>query len=497
MVNFKFLTFKVINFVLNNKMDGLVFDYISDEENKKNKKNFKSRKKNDESNDEFKINNESDESEESNEEFKINNESDESEESEESEESDEGFKVDESNIKLKECPCKNNSLRKQEMSGGNDIGEVNTSNLTNENEVNTSNLTNENEVKFVDGSRDIIARVGKKEKNNFCSIVVDTDDGVCFSSDFLNKLRKLMFDTLGQKFSDSKELIKQAMLYYHVKNPKKLLDIDDIKNMSDTYELKEQFDRFKPDGPWDESLLNNYNIDETVGQLELKYPLPKKKGGKIHGGTIDGTPEEKAKFDNSRFEGKIDTKISDSGKHFKHIPFMMNDLYNPFDNLNLMNFITEKGENNIIDNIKKGYNCFNVVFNTDESNGGGKHWYSVFLNFLTKGTPDDPWVIEHFNSSGMRPRATVLNWMKKLEITIEKELGKSVIIWWNDKEVQRDRFSCGVYSIIYPMARLEGKPRNWISDELYKSGPVSANNTQADKYMLMMRQYLFNCSTCG
>ena len=386
------------------------------------------------------------------------------------------------NDELKECPCKK---------GGS------------QSNLNESSYSSN----FIDGSRDIIARVGKNEKNNFCSIVVDTNDGVCFSSDFLNKLRKLMFDTLGQNFKNSKELIKQAMLYYHVKNPKKLLDIDDIKSMSDTYELKEQIDRFKPDGPWDESLLNNYNIDQTVKQLELKYSLPGKKGSSdkensikgssIKGGTIDGSPEEKAKFDNSKFESTIDTKLSDTEKHFKHIPFMMNDLYNPFDNLNLNNFITEKGENNIIDNIKKGYNCFNIVFNTDESNGGGKHWYSVFLNFLTKGTPDDPWVIEHFNSSGMRPRATVLNWMKKLEITIEKEIGKSVIIWWNDKEVQRDRFSCGVYSIIYPMARLEGKPRNWISQELYSSGPVSANNTQADKYMLIMRQYLFNCSTCG
>ena len=296
-----------------------------------------------------------------------------------------------------ECPCKN---------GGN-----------NENKENYKyNENNENNEKFnfTGGARDIIKepeKLGTKEHNNYCSIVIDSNDGICFSSSFLNKLRVLMNKNIGQNIKDSKELIKLTMKFYNVNDSSKILDIDDIKNVSDTYEIKEQIDRFKPDGPWDDSLLNNYNIDESIKQLELKYKPKTSKSG----GAIEGTPEEKAKFDNSNFEHKLDTK--DSSKiHFKHIPFMMNDLYNPFENINLHSYLDNNNNENIIKLIKEGYNCFNIVFNTDESSGGGKQWYSVFLNFITSGTPDDPWIIEHFNSSGMRPRATVLDWMKKLEI---------------------------------------------------------------------------------
>jgi hypothetical protein len=108
---------------------------------------------------------------------------------------------------------------------------------------------------------------------------------------------------------------------------------------------------------------------------------------------------------------------------------------------------------------------FAVVLNTDKYSGNGIHWFCLFGDFRGKGTQDDPYTLEYFNSSGDRPRASVAEWLVKQETSINKKLPDKTVVVRKDMPIahQQGDTECGVYSLYYLIERIKGKSRDEIN----------------------------------
>lgn len=130
-----------------------------------------------------------------------------------------------------------------------------------------------------------------------------------------------------------------------------------------------------------------------------------------------------------------------------------------------------------------GYRCCGCIINTDRYQGRGKHWMALFADARGK----DVWTVEFFNSSGNAPAPEWINWMVKTRDQMEdiaKAEGKRVkveIVKVCDIRHQQSRTECGVYSLFYIWARLNGTPV-----EYFRKSPVP------DQLMMEFRQHLFN-----
>ena len=177
-------------------------------------------------------------------------------------------------------------------------------------------------------------------------------------------------------------------------------------------------DKFVPTGPSDSTaLLDNFNIDNTLAQWS------------------NGSKKE-------------------FGRCFYHIPFQMIDFQEEK---------TELANINLMGLIKNGFDCFGVVLNTDVSSGRGKHWFALFGDLKHKGTQDDPYVLEYFNSSGYPPRPQVTVWLEKVKHDMLKDHKKYVdIVYAAHKQIQYSQTECGVWSLTYILSRLLGKPHDWM-----------------------------------
>jgi hypothetical protein len=197
-------------------------------------------------------------------------------------------------------------------------------------------------------------------------------------------------------------------------------------------------DKFKPLGPANSTeLLNNENIDDELEQWSL------------HGQEL-------------------------FGKKFKHIPFQMIDF---------MKTGTELSRTNLKDLIKKGYDCFGVVLNTDITapDHYGKHWFCLYGDLQHKGTPEDPYVIEFFNSSGNPPMQGLEIWLQKAIHDLKRDTKQFAKIHRSiPKRIQLSETECGVWSLMYIKSRLESHPIDWFYT-------VKAD----DQDMIDMRKHLF------
>lgn len=193
---------------------------------------------------------------------------------------------------------------------------------------------------------------------------------------------------------------------------------------------------FKPIGPNNSTaLLDNFNIDETLEQWS------------VHGMKL-------------------------FGRKFYHIPFQMIDF---------AKVKSELSRTRLEDIIKKGYDCFGVVLNTDISSGRGKHWFCLFGDFKHAGTREDPYTLEYFNSSGNPPMNEVEIWMQKAAHDLLRDTGKVVeIVRSMTRRIQYSNTECGVFSLMYIYSRLQGHPSDWF----YK---VKAG----DDDMIKMRAHFF------
>ena len=89
-----------------------------------------------------------------------------------------------------------------------------------------------------------------------------------------------------------------------------------------------------------------------------------------------------------------------------------------------------------------------IIFNTDPSYKSGEHWISMFIDFKNN-------TLCFFDSGGDTPPPEVKRLMKKIA-TESKKVGVKLSVLVNQKEFQKNEYSCGVYSIYFMVMRLKG-----------------------------------------
>lgn len=125
----------------------------------------------------------------------------------------------------------------------------------------------------------------------------------------------------------------------------------------------------------------------------------------------------------------------------------------------------------------KSYTHAGCVINTDTYQGQGKHWMALFLD-IPGGS------IEFFNSSANPPQAEFADWLIRM-----KDQASAAGVKLNINNVcrirhQHSRTECGVYSLFYIYARLNGVPFDY-----FLKTPVR------DQHMFEFRQHLYTSAT--
>lgn len=184
--------------------------------------------------------------------------------------------------------------------------------------------------------------------------------------------------------------------------------------------------RFKVVGPTDVTLLSNFNIDDVLKQWAMYFP------------------------------------------HFHACRFSMVDWERVGDDFAQ----TDLGR----DVHGGGRSTFGCVINTDTYNGRGKHWMAIFVDLRSR-----PATIEFFNSGGNPPQKGFQDWLERAkrqlsEVNIESEIVRVCKI-----RHQESMTECGVYSLWYIYARINGVPYEYFCQRLVP-----------DKWMFEMRQHLFH-----
>jgi len=126
--------------------------------------------------------------------------------------------------------------------------------------------------------------------------------------------------------------------------------------------------------------------------------------------------------------------------------------------------------------IFKKYKCCGCVINSDVYSGNGKHWMALFAD--NRGPSP---TVEFFNSSGRSPDVEWLSWLNRAkrgidDINTEAERTSHIkksparVVYGNMVQ-QYSMTECGVYSLFYIWARLNGTPaeyfeKNHVKDEL-------------------------------
>jgi len=126
------------------------------------------------------------------------------------------------------------------------------------------------------------------------------------------------------------------------------------------------------------------------------------------------------------------------------------------------------------------YKCCSCIINSDKYQQPGKHWMALFADWRT-----DNWTVEFFNSSGQPPKPEWVSWLVKTKNAMEliqarDNLKVSIeIVRASDIIHQESKSECGVYSLFYVWARLNGV------SAMYFRAPIP------DKYMFEFRHHLF------
>lgn len=118
------------------------------------------------------------------------------------------------------------------------------------------------------------------------------------------------------------------------------------------------------------------------------------------------------------------------------------------------------------------FNCLGTVLNTDDSYGGGQHWFAIFVNFVT-----EPYSLEYFDSGGTNIPPEIVELFKVLK----GNQPDTIIINVSRRVQQKDRYSCGAYALYYVYARLQGVPWTYFRD-----------NITGDNLMHKFREHLFS-----
>ena len=98
-------------------------------------------------------------------------------------------------------------------------------------------------------------------------------------------------------------------------------------------------------------------------------------------------------------------------------------------------------------------NKIGIVFNTDPSTKGGKHWISMYID-LGGYNLNEP-SIYYFDSYGKKPSKHVQRLINKIKKQGEKN-NMNILYFFNDHPYQKYDSQCGMYSIHFIKKMLEG-----------------------------------------
>lgn len=233
-----------------------------------------------------------------------------------------------------------------------------------------------------------------------------------------------------------------------------------IKNIDDDIIDKEKKDCiihefFKPHGDYDgKSWLNNTHIDLIQEQLYKKF------SGYYYS-----------------FIHMIDN-IMILPKNIKCVDHTVKQITD----INFIDEILDNDNKELNENGKLKY--YGIVYNTDPSYKSGQHWFSILFNFTKSGSESDPYLIEHFDSSGQSLDNKFRDYLYNLAFNIKFHTKKNIIIKTvtNIQHQKSDTGNCGIYSIYYIWSRISGIPINTFNDP---------NNKITDDTMEKFRKVLF------
>lgn len=244
-----------------------------------------------------------------------------------------------------------------------------------------------------------------------------------------------MKDMLGGQVrpgASKKEILESVKKKLDVKDERSVVMSNEfVQRMGRDKAARELKKNFKVAGPTDVSLLNNFNIDETLQQWAHAHP------------------------------------------DFFAYNFNMRDYESHGDTLYTVD---------VADLYREGYRAAACVINSDVYAGRGKHWMALFMD----ARRDDRWTVEFFNSSGNPPVVEFCNWLIKTKHQLQKvarEKGitpRIDVIRTSTICHQKSRTECGVYSLYYIYSRLKG-----IDWEYFAKHPIS------DTVMFEFRHHLF------
>jgi len=131
----------------------------------------------------------------------------------------------------------------------------------------------------------------------------------------------------------------------------------------------------------------------------------------------------------------------------------------------------------------KGMRRAGCIINSGKYESKGKHWMALFAD----STDKDRWTVEFFNSSGNNPAPEWVSWLVKIKSQMESIIEKMPdpkpkveVISVTTIRHQKSKSECGVYSLFYIWARLNG-----VEPEYF------LKNAIPDKLMFEFRQHLF------
>ena len=109
---------------------------------------------------------------------------------------------------------------------------------------------------------------------------------------------------------------------------------------------------------------------------------------------------------------------------------------------------------NILSHRKNGEKKIGFVFNTDESNKPGQHWFSMYIDLDGINFDGQPGIY-YFDSFGSPPTNEITELINKIK-NQDKEC--EYVVLHNDKSIQKNTYSCGVYTMHFLEHMLQGRP---------------------------------------
>lgn len=128
--------------------------------------------------------------------------------------------------------------------------------------------------------------------------------------------------------------------------------------------------------------------------------------------------------------------------------------------------ITEISHMDIEQAYKKGIRKIGIICNTDPHHKAGRHWLAMFIDLQND-------TIEYFDSVGTKPFKSAEEFINNTITNAFARLGKTLEKKINKRQHQKADTECGVYSINYIVARLNGKSFEDITNKIIKDSDMN------------------------